>query len=118
MTKKTIPDSVSASLNYNLATGPSTHVDHSDDYESRADFVRDAIWEKMEREYQTSDVLDAIIEQQESVVDDARSEAERSAERYQEAVERLEALTEDRDEAVEKEADEFFDQLDEVDIEK
>lgn len=109
--KKNIPDNVTATLDYELAVTLATHVDQSDEYDSRAEFVREAIWEKLRQEYRTSDVLDEFITRQEGIVQERKGEAERSIRQYKAELDRLKALKRERDGTVEEEAADFFDQL-------
>lgn len=116
--KKKVPDSVTATLDYELAVILATHVDQSDEYDSRADFVREAIWEKLRNEYRTSDILDEFIARQEELVQEKKWEAKNTVRQYEDEIERLKALKKDRDEMVKEEADEFFDKLQEAEYER
>jgi Arc/MetJ-type ribon-helix-helix transcriptional regulator len=116
--KKKVPDNVSATLDYELAVILATHVDQSEEYDSRADFVREAIWEKLRDEHGTSDILDEFINRQEELVQTKKHEATASVRRYEQEIQRLKALKKERDETVEEEADEFFEQLEEAEYEQ
>lgn len=109
--KKKVPDKVSATLDYDLAVALSTHVEQSEEFENRADFVREALWEKLVEESGTSEVLDHYIEKQQERVRDAKWQMEGAESTFQEEKRRLKALKETRDETVEEEADEFFEKL-------
>lgn len=115
--KKTVPDSVSASLDYELAVILATHVDQSDEYESRADFVREALWDKLCDEYESSEVLEAFIARQEERIEALKNEAQNAITDYETEVERLREVQRTFDETVEDEADTFFAQLEEAEYE-
>lgn len=115
--KKTIPDSVTASLEYDLAVILATHVDQSDEYDSRAAFVREALWDKLCDEYGSSEVLEKLISRQEDRVEELKYEAQNSIREYEAEVERLRKAQRDFDETIEDEAAAFFDQLEAAEYE-
>lgn len=112
--KKTVPDSVTASLDYDLAVILATHVDQSDEYDSRADFVREALWDKLCEEYESSDVLEEYISRQERRVDELKRDAEYTIGEYEKEVDRLREAQKEFDQTVENEAEELFEQLDDA----
>lgn len=55
---QTVPDAISVRLQ---SHGNAIHVDQSDAYDSQADFVREALWDKLYENYQSGEVLKAFI---------------------------------------------------------
>lgn len=115
--KKTIPDSITASLEYDLAVILATHVDQSDEYESRAAFVREALWDKLCDEYGSSEVLEKFISRQKDLINELKHDAQNSIREYEAEVERLREVQKDFDETIEDEAAAFFDQLEAAEYE-
>lgn len=113
--KKSVPDSASAALDYDLAVIFATYVEQSDEYESRADFVRAALWEKLRDDVGTTDVLDHYIQTQKKRVEKLEAEKRRVDREFEAEKDRLQDLQRERDETAEEEAEEFFDQLSEAD---
>lgn len=109
--KPSVPNTVSASLDYELAVILATHVEESDEYESKADFLREALWEKLRDDVGSTDVLDHYIQIQEEKVRQLKAKKSGVEQRLRTESERLEAMQEERVETAEAEADEFFEQL-------
>lgn len=108
-------DDISVSLDYNLAVMFATHVDQSDAYDSRAEFVQQALWEKLCEDYQSSDVIEAFIAWQKERVTTLKHDAQHTIREYEQAVTRLQEAQRDFEQTVENEAEEFFQQLEEAD---
>lgn len=115
--KKTVPDAVSASLDDELAVILATHVDQSDEYESRADFLREALWDKLCEEYESSDVLEAFISRQDDRIEALKHDAQHAIHEYEREVERLREVQQTFEETVEDEAAAFFAQLEAAEYE-
>ena len=115
--KKDVPDEVTATLDYELAVILATHVDQGEEYDSRAEFVREALWEKLRQEYQASDILDEFITRQEELVQEQKWKARSTIQQYEVERDRLKALKQERDETVKEEATDFFDQLEDAEYE-
>ncbi len=108
-------DDISVSLDYNLAVMLAAHVDQSNAYDSQAEFVQEALWDKLCEDYQSSDVLEAFIAWQEDRVTALKHDAQQTIREYEQAVTRLQEAQRDFEQTVENEAEEFFQQLEEAD---
>lgn len=109
--KKKVPDSVSAKLDYDLSVMMSTHIEESDEYQSRAEFIRDAMIEKLKRDCKTTDVLEYYIQEKQKEIDEIEKEKQAIITRYKRKKKKLKNLRKEKERLVKKETTEFFDKL-------
>lgn len=111
------PDATTISLDYNLALMLATHVEQSDAYNSREEFVHEALWDKLCTDYECSEVLEAFIAWQEERVATVKHEAQQSIREYEQEITRLQEAQRDFEHTIETEAEEFWRQLENADYE-